>query len=183
MKNILAFLLLCWTSIAFAQNAAKFTLSGTITDGTTGETLIGATVKSTNGDGAISNEYGFYSLTLPSGQYSFSVAYLGYGTATYNVNLSQNQQLNITLSEQTIVLGAVEINARKSDESISQPDTITVEMRNIDRTTYKYFLALDASNRNGPNASVPANPDNNFGGACLGYFSAHTVQRRTLIVQ
>ena len=62
-------------------------------------------------------------------------------------------------------------------------DTITVEMRNIDRATYKYFVALDASNGNGPNASVPANPDNNFEGACLGYFSAYTVQRRTLIVQ
>lgn len=62
-------------------------------------------------------------------------------------------------------------------------DTITVEMRNIDRATYKYFVALDASNGNGPNASVPANPDNNFEGACLGYFSAYTVQRRTLIVE
>lgn len=62
-------------------------------------------------------------------------------------------------------------------------DTITVEMRNIDRATYKYFVALDASNGNGPNASVPANPNNNFEGACLGYFSAHTVQRRTLIVE
>lgn len=62
-------------------------------------------------------------------------------------------------------------------------DTITVEMRNIDRATYKYFVALDASNGNGPNASVPANPDNNFEGACLGYFSAYTVQRRTLIVK
>jgi len=62
-------------------------------------------------------------------------------------------------------------------------DSITVEMRNIDRATYKYFVALDASNGNGPNASVPANPDNNFEGACLGYFSAYTVQRRTLIVK
>lgn len=62
-------------------------------------------------------------------------------------------------------------------------DTITVEMRNIDRATYKYFVALDASNGNGPNASVPANPNNNFEGARLGYFSAHTVQRRTLIVE
>ncbi len=62
-------------------------------------------------------------------------------------------------------------------------DTVTVEMRTIDRATYKYFVALDASNGNGPNASVPANPDNNFDGACLGYFTAYTVQRRTLIVE
>ena len=62
-------------------------------------------------------------------------------------------------------------------------DTVSVEMRNIDRATYKYFVALDASNGNGPNASVPANPDNNFEGACLGYFSAYTVQRRMLVVE
>jgi hypothetical protein len=62
-------------------------------------------------------------------------------------------------------------------------DTVSIEMRNIDRATYKYFVALAASNGNGPNASVPANPDNNFGGACLGYFAAYTVQRRSLIVE
>jgi hypothetical protein len=62
-------------------------------------------------------------------------------------------------------------------------DTVTVEMQSIDRATYKYLYALDANSGNGPNAAVPANPDNNFGGACLGYFSAHTVQRRVVVVQ
>jgi hypothetical protein len=70
-----------------------------------------------------------------------------------------------------------------SDLETKIGDTIMVEMRSIDRAIYKYFIALDASNGNGPNASVPANPDNNFEGACQGYFSAHTVQRRTLIVK
>ena len=36
-------------------------------------------------------------------------------------------------------------------------DTVSIEMRTIDRATYKYLVALDASNGNGPNASVPAN--------------------------
>jgi hypothetical protein len=62
-------------------------------------------------------------------------------------------------------------------------DSVTVEMQTIDRNTYKYLYALDASSSNGPNASTPANPDNNFGGACLGYFSAHTVQRKTILVE
>lgn len=62
-------------------------------------------------------------------------------------------------------------------------DTVSVEMRNIDRATYKYFVALDASNGNGPNASVPANPNNHFEGACMGYFAAYTVQRRSVIVE
>lgn len=62
-------------------------------------------------------------------------------------------------------------------------DTASVEMRSINRATYKYFVALDASNGNGPNASVPANLDNSFGGACLAYFAAYTVQWRRLIVE
>lgn len=121
MKNVLIFLFLFWTNIVCAQNATKYTLSGTVTDGKTGETLIGMTVHSTNGDGAISNEYGFYSLTLPSGQYTFKFAYLGYVTSTHEVNLSKNQKLDIALFEDAMVLGEVEISARKSDEFISQP--------------------------------------------------------------
>lgn len=62
-------------------------------------------------------------------------------------------------------------------------DTVTVEMQTIDRATYKYFYALDASSGNGPNASVPANPENNWSGGALGYFSAHTTQYKTHIVQ
>jgi hypothetical protein len=73
--------------------------------------------------------------------------------------------------------------APNSDIETAVGDTVTVEMQTVDRATYKYFFALDASSGNSPNASVPANPDNNFGGACLGYFSAHTVQQRSLIVQ
>jgi hypothetical protein len=64
------------------------------------------------------------------------------------------------------------------DEDVVSGDSIEVEMRTIDRATYKYFVALSASSGNGPNASVPANPDNVFMGSCLGYFSAHTIQRR-----
>lgn len=69
------------------------------------------------------------------------------------------------------------------DQEIKIGDTVMVEMLSIDRDTYKYFYALDAGAGNGPNAGVPANPDNNFGGACLGYFSAQTVQRRSLIIE
>jgi Domain of unknown function (DUF4249) len=62
-------------------------------------------------------------------------------------------------------------------------DTVVVEMQTIDRLVYKYFYALDASGGNGPNASVPGNPDNNFSGGALGYFSACTVQKRQMVIQ
>jgi hypothetical protein len=62
-------------------------------------------------------------------------------------------------------------------------DSVVLEMRCIDKATYTYLYTLDASSGQGPNASTPANPDNNFGNACLGYFSAYTVQRKGLRVK
>ena len=62
-------LLLLVSPILFSQNKSdKFTISGTIKDGKTGEELIGATIflKDTTGIGAVTNAYGFYSLTIPS---------------------------------------------------------------------------------------------------------------------
>lgn len=71
-----------------------------------------------------------------------------------------------------------------SDIENTVGDTVTVEMQTIDRATYKYFYALDASSGNGPNASVPANPENNWNdGTVLGYFSAHTSQYKTYVIR
>jgi hypothetical protein len=56
----------------------------------------------------------------------------------------------------------------------------TLEMQCIDRATYTYLYGLHA---NAGHGSVPANPENNFGGKALGYFSAHTVERRTVVVE
>ena len=48
----------------------KFTLNGYIKDSLSGETLIGASVNLQGaGRGVTSNQYGFYSLTLPKGTY------------------------------------------------------------------------------------------------------------------
>ena len=61
-------------------------------------------------------------------------------------------------------------------------DTVTVEMRCIDKCTYLYFMALNKVE--GLNYfSTPVNPPNNItGDYALGYFSAYTVQRREQIV-
>lgn len=72
--------------------------------------------------------------------------------------------------------------APNSDREIKKGDTVSVDMRCIDRITYKYLYTLDASSGEGPNGTTPSNPDNNFGGAALGYFSAHTLSRLTIVV-
>ena len=65
------------------------TLKGYVRDVRDGETLIGATVQlAGQGVGTVTNEYGFYSLTLPSGSYEIVVGYLGYADERRNVELT-----------------------------------------------------------------------------------------------
>lgn len=50
--------------------AQEYTISGRVKDAANGETLLGATILVTSGGGAITNEYGFYSLSLEKGTYT-----------------------------------------------------------------------------------------------------------------
>jgi hypothetical protein len=95
---------------ALAQNA---TLSGTITDAATGETLIGATVLDTrSGKGAVTNVYGHYSLTVRRDSVNIKVSYVGYEPQTFNLKLDANRELNVRLSS-SVTLDEVVITAER----------------------------------------------------------------------
>ena len=78
MKNFIVltfFVTLCF--IGFSQN--KFTISGTITEQAKGEALIGVKVRVKEQSYLVAtNEYGFYSITIPEGKYILVVTYIGY---------------------------------------------------------------------------------------------------------
>jgi hypothetical protein len=77
----------------------KFTISGYITDGISGETLIGANIYNTDSkDGTITNEYGFYSLTLPEGTVTLRYSYIGCQPQEIVIALDKNIEQNIKLS-------------------------------------------------------------------------------------
>ena len=62
-------------------------------------------------------------------------------------------------------------------------DSLTVEMQTIDAGTYEYFRTLNQiANGSGAFSAAPTNPQSNFSGNVLGYFSAHSQQRRTVLV-
>ncbi|MEP6647779.1 MAG: carboxypeptidase-like regulatory domain-containing protein, partial [Saprospiraceae bacterium] len=84
-------------SVGYGQN--NHTLNGYIKDKETGETLIGANVhlESDPANGTVTNTYGFYSITLPSGTYRFVFSYLGYQGVTKEVALDSSRTLNIDL--------------------------------------------------------------------------------------
>lgn len=78
----------------------SFTISGYIMDTESKEILIGATVYISNiQKGTTSNEYGFYSLTLPKGSYEISFSYIGFESLVKQIDLLQNVEFSPSLSK------------------------------------------------------------------------------------
>jgi len=61
-------------------------------------------------------------------------------------------------------------------------DKISIELQSIDYQVYNYFASMGNSAMGPGNASSPANPYTNLNGAILGYFSAHTIERKEWIL-
>ena len=99
MKKTATLLLSALTSLCLHAQT-RHTVSGYITDKTSQETLIGATILDrTSGKGAITNEYGFYSLTLPDGKVEMSTGYVGYKPVTVSFTLRKDTIINIGIRE------------------------------------------------------------------------------------
>jgi len=99
----------------FAQQ--KHTISGTITDHKTGETLIGATiVLIENPDlSVLSNGYGFYSITAPEKNYILVASFSGYNNDTIKISLTKNMMLPIELTPAITQLQNIVISGRGND--------------------------------------------------------------------
>ena len=106
--------------VGFSQ---QFTVSGSITDLKNGEDLFGASivVKELTNTGAQANVYGFYSLSLPKGTYTFVYRYSGYDEVVKTIDLSENVTLNIELGVSADVqqIEEVVITSKKENENIS----------------------------------------------------------------
>ena len=121
-KKISTFLVVLLSVFAsFAQE--KFTLSGTIIDANSNETLIGVNVVIPElKTGVTTNEYGFYSITLPKGIYSVQISYLGYQNIEESINLNQNTKNNFNLYSNETALKEVVITGNKTKIDIKKPE-------------------------------------------------------------
>lgn len=116
--------------------AGKATLSGYLKSAADGEALIGAGVYVEElKKGATSNVYGYYSLTLPKGKYTFRFLFLGYVTQTKEIDLQENKILNVDLQEETrqtseVVITAeqreVEANVKSTQMGVNKLDIKTI---------------------------------------------------------
>lgn len=129
----LLFLLFTFPAFIFGQD--KFTLSGTITDQNSNETLIGVNIIFPEiQTGTTTNEYGFYSITLPKGAYNYQISYLGYTAISESIMLSEDKTVNYKLIESTESLDEIiitedveKLNIRKPQMSINSLTINTIK--------------------------------------------------------
>lgn len=124
-------MLLCALVLLPATAQERVTLSGYLKSKASGEGLIGATVsvKELPGTGTGTNEFGFYSLTLPKGTYTILYSYLGYNTISHTISLNASQRLNMELEENTTALGEVVVEADKENANVKTMEMSTMKMK------------------------------------------------------
>ena len=99
--------------------AQEYTVSGYIKDAENGETLIGAFIYlSENGGSTVSNEYGFYSISVERGTYTLNGTYLGYKDVVQTIALDQNLKIDIELGPDANTLDEIVVTAEEVDRNV-----------------------------------------------------------------
>ena len=132
MKKLLIFFIFFSTGI-YSQE--KITISGTVYENTSNETLIGVSVYIPElNAGTSTNEYGFYSLTLPKGKYTVQISYLGFITIKEQIKLTTNITKNFKLNEEAESLGEIviqsdieKLNVRTPQMSVNKLSSATIK--------------------------------------------------------
>ena len=135
------FILFPGTRVSAQENKEeKFTISGYVKDDADGEFLIGASVyiKETK-TGTTTNVYGFYSLTVPKGDYTLVIAFVGYGEFTQAIHLDQDIRINTSLKEVIKTMNEVEITGEAPNKNVQSTE---MGKFNIDVETIKKLPAF-----------------------------------------
>jgi hypothetical protein len=120
-KKVLVLLLILTSICSFAQS--KYTFSGTIKDSLSGETLIGVSVIIPElKTGTMTNEYGFYSISLPQEKYKVQVQYLGFKTEVITIDLNKDVQKNFFLKEESMQLNEIVLTRNVDKIAIKKPE-------------------------------------------------------------
>ncbi len=127
------------TPYSLAQQA-KNTISGYVKDAKNGEGLIGVSVYVREAQtGVTTNTYGFYSITLPAGNYNIVYSYIGYEKITKPTNLSEDRTVNIEMADESEQLKEVTITTSKEDENVR---SIEMSVNKVEMKTIRKMPAL-----------------------------------------
>lgn len=135
MQKKILYLIISFTLAVSGLYAQRVTLSGTVRDASSGESLMGAyiiltdTTHAMSPQGCVTNQAGFYSLTVPSGDYRMTVSYLSYQTITEDIRLQKSVNRTFELEPTAISGEEVVIQGEKADKNIASADVGHMEMK------------------------------------------------------
>lgn len=134
------FFAICIASIPIDIQAQKVTLSGYVKDKSSGEALIGAYAQLKDlSIGAVTNVYGFYSITVNPGSYILVFSYVGYGTLEIPIDLNLNKVLSVELEIAAKTLSEVVVTARRRNENVASTQ---MSMTRLSSLTIKQVPAV-----------------------------------------
>lgn len=149
LTGLLSLVFLLTTShFGWAQNVTgrtnsedKFTISGYVKDSANAEGLIGVSVYVKEaGTGAVTNNYGFYAVTLPKGTYSIVITYVGYQKQTRTVDLTtKDVRFDAELRAENRQLQEVVVTTKRDDDNVKN---IEMSVNKIDIKTIRRIPAL-----------------------------------------
>lgn len=104
--------------IILSKGQKEYTISGTIKDASNGETIFGASIYLKNTSiGVTTNEYGFFSITAPEGNYKIIASYMGYVDTTLDILLSEDKHINFEMVEGSTELDEVVVLSNPSERT------------------------------------------------------------------
>ncbi len=132
-KSLLIFPLLLFSFYTFAQT---LTIRGYVTDQATGERLINATVYIPSKTlGTITNSFGFYSISIPKGQYSITSSFVGYQPKVLDIKLTKDTVIDFKLSSSTdleeVTVSGVKANSKLTSTQMSKVDVQMDKVRSL----------------------------------------------------
>ena len=117
MRKYIFIVLILATNFIYAQS--NYTISGYIQEEASGESLIGASVyDKTSEKGAITNEYGFYSITLQEGNHDLVFSFIGLQSQEKSIFLDKDYRINISLEGSFIQTEEVKVTSERQDKNI-----------------------------------------------------------------
>ncbi|WP_396218219.1 carboxypeptidase-like regulatory domain-containing protein, partial [Flavobacterium sp.] len=122
-NNFLTLLFFLLFTVAFSQE--KVTLSGIVKDQKSNETLIGVTISFQNNTisrTSLTNEYGFYSITLPKGEYRIEINSLSFDGFSEVITLESNTKKDLFLIEKSNEIEQVVVAGNSKKLQIDKPE-------------------------------------------------------------
>lgn len=133
MRKLFSLLLVIQSLGVFAQE--KFTISGYAEDISNNERLIGASIFVNYNTGVATNNFGFYSITLPKGSYQLTCTYVGYKTFVKRITLVADTLIDLRL-QTGLEIEEIKVNAKRVDKANAQLSTLSLlnpDMKELDR--------------------------------------------------